>query len=176
MICFGRVTDWPNVWALCESAFPRSERRSWAQHRRAMAAEPGFECVQVSRGGRVVALVFYWELQHGLFVEHLAVAPECRGQGIGRAVLQWLQQKGQPIILEIEPVVDSLTRRRLSFYSAAGFSELPYEHVQLPYHADSAAVPLRLLSWPIAMTENQVIIFEQELRERVMQYVDVAAD
>lgn len=141
-----------------------------------MAAGAGFECVQVHRDGQVVALVFYWRLPGCLFVEHLAVLGKCRGQGIGRAVLQWLQAKAMPIILEIEPVVDYATRRRLEFYAAAGFVELPFEHEQLPFHADSPAVPMRLLSWPVAMTAAQIDDFERELRGRVMLYSDAVAD
>lgn len=141
-----------------------------------MAVEPGFECVQVSRNAQAVGLVFYWQLSQCLFVEHLAVDAACRGQGIGKAVLRWLQAKGRPIVLEIEPVTDSTTQRRLRFYTSAGFIELHMEHVQLPYHADSAAVPMRLLSWPIAMLPGEVGAFEKELRERVMCYADSAAD
>ncbi len=176
MIQVENIRDWAQVWALYETAFPRCERRSWAQHRRALASDPEFCCMQISRSSQLVGLLFYWRLSGLLFVEHLAVAEHCRGQGVGHAVLQWLQQMGKPIILEIEPVVDSVTARRRQFYCSAGFVELPYEHVQLPYHADTPAVPMRLLSWPEGVSEQIVADFEKELHMRVMRYADAVTD
>lgn len=173
MIQVESIRDWTPVWSMYETAFPRCERRSWEQHQRALATEAGFSCVQISRSFQPVALLFYWHLSGDLlFVEHLAVAEHCRGQGVGNAVLQWLQKMGKPIILEIEPVVDFVTERRRRFYHSAGFAELPYEHVQLPYHADTPPVPMHLLSWPGVLPEQMVMDFEQELRSRVMRYTD----
>ena len=43
-------------------------------------------------------------------------------------------------------------------------------------HADAAAVPMRLLSWPVAMTSAQIDDFERELAGRVMLYSDAVAD
>ncbi len=172
---FDRVTEVEKrdeLWALYESSFPRCERRSFAQHVRAMLEQPSFACVKVCVSERVAGLVFFWEMEHCLFLEHLAIAPEYRRQGGGRMALKWLQGKGLPIVLEIEPPADERTCGRLKFYESCGFIRLPYPHVQAAFHADTHSVPLGLLSWPHALSSSEVEKFERILREQVMTYTD----
>lgn len=172
MIRVTSVNSRSDVWLIYESAFPRSERRSRVQHELAMRSDPTFHCKQLMLGEKVVGLLFYWELPSCLFVEHLAVAEQCRGLGVGTAALKWLQEQGKLLILEIEPPQDAPSRRRLAFYQAAGFVLLPYEHVQLPFHADTPSVPMRLLSWPCAAAASDVECLENCLRHTIMRYTD----
>lgn len=172
---FVRVTEVetePELWSLYENSFPRCERRSMAQHVRAMLEQPSFCCVKICAHGCVVGLLFFWKMERCVFLEHLAIAPEYRRQGGGRMALKWLQGKGLPIVLEIEPPVDERTGGRLKFYESCGFIRLPYPHVQAPFHADSPSVPLDLMSWPREMISMDVEKFEGFLRETVMIYTD----
>lgn len=158
------------LWALYERAFPREERRSWEQHCRAMEEESVFRCLSLSDDGEVVGLMFCWELTGCLFIEHFAIDESKRGRGLGQAALRLLQQECKLIILEIELPEDEVTCRRLRFYRAAGFVLLPYEHVQRPFHADTSALSMKLLSWPTVAPAGVVHDFEVELAGRVMQY------
>lgn len=175
---FVRVTEVesePELWSLYENSFPRCERRSLVQHVRAMMEQPSFFCVKMCVAERVVGLFFFWKMEHCVFLEHLAIAPEYRRQGGGRMALKWLQGKKLPVVLEIEPQVDERTRGRLKFYESCGFVRLPYPHVQAAFHADTQSVPLDLLSWPYAMNSEDVDRFECFLRECVMIYTDAAS-
>lgn len=160
------------MWAEYEAAFPREERRSWAEHCRAMAEAPDFYCMLLRYAEEAVGLLFYWQMPQGAYVEHLAVCARHRGKGWGHRALLWLQQQGSPIILEIEPPLCPASQRRRRFYLSAGFVELPYPHVQPPYHADTPPVPLLLLSYPQAWGKPAVADFEHFLRTRVMKYVE----
>lgn len=163
------------MWAEYEAAFPREERRSWLQHCKAME-NSDFFCMLLRHAGEPVCLLFYWRFPQGVYVEHLAVCSRYRGQGWGHKALTWLQQQGEPIILEIEPPLCPQTQRRLRFYASAGFVELPYAHVQPPYHADTPPVPLRLMSFPHAWQADAVAAFEGFLREHVMRYSDAVKE
>ena len=160
------------LWAEYEAAFPRSERRSAAQHARAMALEADFHCMQCCDGDKIVGLLFYWQMPHCVYVEHFAICAACRGRGYGRLVLQWLQQQGLPIILEIEPPECPATRRRQRFYESAGFVPQPYPHIQPAYHADTEPLPMLLMGWPGVIAADAVAAFERNLHERVMSYTD----
>ena len=160
------------LWTEYEAAFPRSERRSAAQHALAMSQETGFYCMQCCDGAETVGLLFYWQMPQCIYVEHLAICASRRGQGYGNKVIQWLQQLGLPIILEIEPPECPATRRRLRFYESAGFVQQPYPHIQPAYHADTEPLPMRLMGWPGVMSADVVAAFERELHERVMSYTD----
>lgn len=156
-------------WALYESAFPASERRCWAVHAEALR-DTLFHCLYLADDSGFVGLLTYWQLAEVVYVEHLAIVPELRGGGYGHAALELLTS---PVILEIEPVVDALTARRLAFYRSCGFVELPTPHVQLAYQVGQPDIPLLLLSRPF-MDEATVARFEQLYLEHPMRYRDSA--
>lgn len=143
-------------WQLYESAFPASERRDAAQHAAALR-HPAFHCLHLADDRGMVGLLGYWLWDSLCYVEHFAVVPERRGQGLGHRVLA---QIPQPVILEIEPVVDETTSRRLAFYKSCGYQQLPQPHVQLAYQAEQPNVPLVLLSCP-ALDATAVARFEE---------------
>lgn len=165
----------PEAAHLYAESFPLCERRAAAHHRAIAAAEPDFYPMELYHAtGVFVGILYYWYWpQHSLlFVEHLAIDPFFRGRGYGHAALRHLHGMNACIILEIEPVADAATARRLAFYESAGFVRLPFEHVQLPYHEGWAPVPLELLSYREsgeAATPEQVALLELLLREQVMR-------
>ena len=136
----------PDWWQLYEAAFPRSERRNAGQHAAALA-HPHFHVLHLADATGFVGLLSYWQWDELAFVEHLAIVPERRGQGLGRRALSLLNDA--QVILEIEPVVDAGTARRLAFYESCGFSRLPQLHIQLAYQAGEPDIPLWLLSRPM---------------------------
>lgn len=164
----------PEAEQLYAESFPLCERRTAAHHRAIAAEESDFYPMELyGFSGVFIGILYYWYWpQHDLlFVEHLAIVPSFRGKGYGHAALRQLQQMQACIILEIEPVKDALTARRLAFYESAGFVRLPFEHVQLPYHVGGAPVPLELLSRQPDGTPTlaaQVELLEHLLRTRVM--------
>lgn len=164
----------PRVWGLYEESFPLGERRPYPFHVEAMEKEDGFVCLRLH--GEMAAdaadgLLFYWHLPQGaLYVEHLAIAASKRGQGWGHAALQYLESLRKPVILEIEPAVDALTRRRLRFYESAGYVRLPYPHAQLPFRRGGKPIPMELLSLRQAMSSREVTSFQQYLQSRIMRY------
>lgn len=162
------------AWVLYEGSFPRNERRSWPQHLRAME-DPSFVCLVLRDGRGMAGLLFVWETEEFVFLEHLAVQPARRRGGIGHVALELLHRRAgrRPVVLEIEPVVDEPTARRCRFYESCGYVKLPFPHEQLPFHAGEPPLPLTLLSFPRAMTEAEVANFETCLSERIMQYRDV---
>lgn len=163
-------SEFTEVWNLYTRAFPYEERRSLSCHLAAMQAESDFYCLHLSDFRGFVGLIFYWVLQECVYVEHLAIAETRRGSGLGKRALQLLLPHQLPVILEIEPVVDSITQRRLRFYESAGFHSLPYLHYQLPYHIEGEPLQLTLLSYPHIANRALFDSFERDFRERVMHY------
>lgn len=160
----------PALWNLYAESFPLEERRPFLCQVEAMEKEEAFHCLHLEDEKGFAGLLFYWILPQGIYVEHLAVEKSRRGQGVGRRVLERIARMGLPVILEIEPVQDAATRRRLHFYESAGYVRLPYEHAQLPFRKGGDPVPMELLSFPSAMPEDEVRAFQAVLREHVMRY------
>lgn len=139
MLQFSRIRDaahpqFAALWQLYERSFPLEEQRPYRHHAQAMACEEGFVCMRLHDDEGLAGLLFYWELPQGcLYLEHLAVCSQRRGQGIGHQLMDLIASWHKPVILEIEPVVDISTQRRLRFYQSCGYVQLPYAHVQLPF-------------------------------------------
>ncbi len=175
MLISTRLTDtasaiFTEAWLLYESAFPHEERRAMSDHAVAMGHEPYFVCLHLRDAQGFVGILFYWVLTQCVYVEHLAIASTRRGQGLGKAALNLLQQHELPIILEIEPVKDAATARRLRFYESTGFHRLAAVHYQLPYHRGEPPLLLELLSYPHAAGPTLIDSFETDFLAFPMRY------
>ena len=156
-------------WQLYESTFPASERRGAALHAEAMK-DAAFHCMSLVDDAGFAGLLAYWKWDTLIYVEHLAIVPSRQGRGLGRAALAMLDS---PVILEIEPVVDTATARRLAFYESCGFEKLSHHHVQLAYQIGEPDIALWLLSRP-AVDADTVADFERLFHAGPMRYRDGA--
>lgn len=146
------------AFGLYTNAFPYLERRDVQEHCRILKKSDYHMDVLADEDG-FAGIVFYWETADFLFLEHLATVPEKRGNGFGGAALELLKAKEKPIILEIEPPVDELTRRRLGFYERNGLVLNPYRHIQAKYHPGDENLELKILSWPRMLTQDEYDAF-----------------
>ena len=73
---------WEQVWRLYVDSFPEWERRRISSHSRA-SEDDDFHTYISIENGNLQGLVFYWEHDSVIYVEHLAVNPLMRGKGIG---------------------------------------------------------------------------------------------
>lgn len=133
---------------LYEQAFPRCERRDTAQWVKLIASHPAFRVEAIEQGGGFAGFISYWEFSTFCYVEHFAVASNLRGGGIGGKAIEALirAQAPKPLVLEIEPPADALTRRRHDFYARHGLHLSTAPYLQPPYHADEAPLPLALMT------------------------------
>jgi GNAT superfamily N-acetyltransferase len=90
---------WRRLWrGYCdfyETAVPEAvTQRTW---KRILDPDSGIMCIVAEDRGLVVGFAHCvvhentWETQPVCYLEDLFVAPEARGQGVGRALLEWLR-------------------------------------------------------------------------------------
>lgn len=145
---------WSKVWNLYEESFPVAERRKLADHRRA-CENSHFYPLSVWENGELLGIVFYWEWDNYRYIEYLAVSPELRGHGYGFQIIRQIRDSEHTIILEIDPLINELSVRRLQFYERAGFTLTPYRFMHLPYRLDGTPQELLILSYPKMITKEQ---------------------
>lgn len=162
---------WNEVWDLYELSFPIAERRKMKDHVRA-CSDPQFNPLSAWEGGDLVGLLFYWEWETYRYLEYLAVRPELRGHGFGSQMLRYLRDSGHTLMLEIDPLINELSVRRLQFYERAGFTLTPYRFVHLPYRLEGKPIELLILSYPNMITKKQHTDFLKFLGERVILYCE----
>lgn len=158
--------------AIYAASFPYHEQRDDAAQAAALAnAYYRFELIY--DGGAFAGLMLCWEAERFVYVEHFCVLPELRGRGCGARALGLLSGVGKNVILEIDPPVDEISRRRKNFYERAGFAANAFAHVHPPYRAGFSGHPLVVMSYPRALTDTEYRKFDGYLKDVVMKDVKI---
>lgn len=111
-----------------------------------------------------------WENADFIYVEHFCMLPDVRGRGCGAHALELLRARGKTIILEIDPPVDDISRRRKGFYERNGFAANDYDYTHLPYHRGCKGHRLVIMSSPRRIDEAEYNNFLDYMRRRVMVF------
>ena len=134
-----------------EASFPESERRPPESLKDKIEHEDRFHCEVALQTEpdrqRFLGLLCWWQFDGFCYVEYLAVSERLRGQGRGGKIIRALQAAvQQPVVLEVEPPADDITRRRVGFYQRQDFRLLPDDYMQ-PSYGIVPGLPLRLMLW-----------------------------
>ena len=145
------------VYALMEQSFPTAEyRRKEEQEKLIMQ-----ECYQLwcyEGQGRIQGFAAVWTVNDFWFVEHLAVAPAMRGQGVGGQLLDALLEKSPgKLCLEVELPDTPIAKRRIDFYRRHGLCLNHYAYTQPSISAGKPQVPLMVMSYPRSMTQEEFL-------------------
>ncbi len=162
---------WAEAWRIYEEAFPRCERRSEEDTRRALA-DPTFAAEGVWLGGELVALCFSWIYGPWCYVEYLAVTPDRRNLKAGSRILGELLRRHERVVLEIEPPEDELTMRRRGFYERMGFSLNGYHYIHPSYSRPFEPHRLMLMSSGGPLTLDEARRTADFVRTHVLRYTE----
>lgn len=149
-------------------SFPEHEQRL-PESQRAILQNDAYHFDLILEENQWVGEILYWETADFIYVEHFCMRPQVRGQGLGKRALALLAEKGKTVILEIDPPVDDISRRRREFYFRCGYRENPYAHVHPAYRAGNAGHELVILSCPEAISEGECARFQAYLKETVVK-------
>lgn len=162
---------WNNVWDLYEESFPVAERRKLNDHLRA-SENDHFHPLSIWDNDQLIGIAFYWEWNNYRYIEYLAVLPEMHGHGYGSQIIKQIRDSEHTIILEIDPLINELSVRRLQFYERAGFTLTPYRFVHLPYRLDGESQELLILSYPKMISKVQHKDFLNFIDNHVRNYCE----
>ncbi|MFB5190092.1 GNAT family N-acetyltransferase [Alicyclobacillus fastidiosus] len=118
-------------------------------------------------------LVLYGDFAEFLFIDYLLVNRDQRGSGVGTRLLQRLQSRNIPILLEVEPIdpndVDTKKRRR--FYERNGFAlaqGVQYEREDR--HGESYTMDLLYWSPSQKISDDRVLHMMTTVCRRIHNY------
>jgi len=155
-------------WKIYSASFPLNERRVSNQQTDVFNKQEYQVDIYLS-DNHVIGFIAYWTTADFIYIEHLAIAPEVRNKGLGSAILKpFIEKEPIPVILEIEPIIDDLTRRRLKFYESLGFVQYAHPHYQPPYHTSDQPLHLVILTYPNQIDENLYRQFTKFQKNTVM--------
>lgn len=152
--------EFQKLWLLYNTAFPQDERRSLFEHK-LIQEDQRFHFAAIRYEGLTAGFLAYWELHDLLFIEHFAIEPEFRSEGIGSRVIEDLQYEAdRMIVLDVEPEDESVNAvRRVHFYEKHGFRYCR-KPVVLPTYWSAKPIPSNLMVWApnnSKLTQKQIL-------------------
>ena len=169
---FERITmeTFDEIFPLLEAAFPVTELRI-KEDQRSLLQEECYRLYGVRKDGVFAAVFATWEIEDFLYIEHFAVKEEHRNGGYGGRLLEaLLEEKGRPMVLEVEVPEDDLTRRRVNFYERHGLVYNDYPYLQPPLRKGNDLLPLRFMTYPAAIDGKTYERYQKQLYRIVYKY------
>ncbi len=161
--------DFDKVYALMQESFPDDEYRP--RHKQRGLLERAEYSIRVVYGEdrSVRAFLASWQFPTFLYVEHFAVSPTQRNNGLGAAVLAELCESAPcGVCLEVEPPETELARRRIRFYERNRFVlNDEYRYVQPPMSEGKRPLPLQLMTYGERKEVRALEEMKRTLYERV---------
>ncbi|MCP3775051.1 GNAT family N-acetyltransferase [Paenibacillus sp. MZ04-78.2] len=153
--------EFDKIYAIMEASFPENERRTYAGQKE-LLADPHYRLMtETDDNNQMIAFLAAWEFPLFRFVEHIAVDPATRGSGVGgKLMTAYIQESLKPILLEVELPDTDLAQRRIGFYERLGFQLNPFEYVQPPLRTGQSELPLKMMSYPQMLTEEEFGLFK----------------
>jgi ribosomal protein S18 acetylase RimI-like enzyme len=152
-------------------AFPVAERRTWAGLEYELTYEKHFYANVLLKDDKFAGLFNYWTFDRFYYIEHIAVAPTVRGQGIGTEAMEIFKfQTKLPIVFEVEMPTNPTSIRRINFYEKLGFAVLSHNYAQPPYESDQFLLPMQLMSNQKHFADSHFELIKDTLYREVYHY------
>lgn len=158
------IKEFDAVFSIMEQSFPKEEYRPYGLQK-ALLDDPAYTIYVAKAENRIAGFVAVWKLDSWLFLEHLAVAPERRNDGIGSKLLAFFAAERS--CLEVEPPKTELSCRRIGFYQRNGYHFNDYPYVQPSLAPGRNAVPLYIMTSGSAITPEEFAKLKELLYSRV---------
>lgn len=166
--------DFEEIFPILEEAFPVTELRE-KEEQEALLKEKSYGLYGVqNEAGKFCAVVAAWDLAEDItFIEHFAVEKNSRNGGIGGKILDaFTDWCGKNVVLEVELPEDDLKKRRIDFYKRHGFVWNDYFYLQRPLRKEQTPMPLRLMTKPMPLDEENFTRYKTCIYHMVYQYVE----
>lgn len=156
-----------DVYRLMQVSFPPEEFRTFAGAS-ALLDRLNYQILAVRRDGQLVGFIAEWRLKTIRFVEHFAVDPAARGQGIGSRMMKaYLRRSDLPVVVEVEAGGTEMALRRISFYERLGFAMSEAAYFQPLLRSDGSDILLRLMFYPAGLSGDAMHEAEQQIFDTV---------
>ena len=170
---FQKITEktFERIFPILDEAFPSTELRTM-EAQKALLEEPDYTLYGVPDAeGDFRAVFGTWEIEDFLFIEHFAVGRQYRNGGFGGRLLEELaEEKGKPLVLEVEVPEDDLTKRRVGFYERHGLVLNDYPYEQPPLREENDWMPLKLMTSRGSIDEETFRRYKRNIYDIVYKY------
>ncbi|MBQ9097731.1 MAG: GNAT family N-acetyltransferase [Clostridia bacterium] len=148
------IADFGKMFEIMGKSFPTDERRSKEEQKK-LFENPVYK-VYCVKEKEVKAFIAVWEFECFVYIEHFAVSPEYRNEGLGSKILAALKEMyNKKICLEVEPSEIDMAKRRINFYERNGFYLNEHPYIQPPISKGKKEVPLMIMTSGAPITKQE---------------------
>ncbi len=161
--------DFEKVFCIMEKSFPLEEYRTYGEQK-ALLLENAYQIyiLHDEDGESVIAFIAVWEWEKLLFIEHFAVDPSRRNQGVGKEMLcEIVSASDKTVCLEVEPPDTEIAARRIGFYKRCGFFLNEYAYMQPSISNGRSPIPLQIMTYGRAISKDEFAEIKDTLYTRV---------
>lgn len=157
-----------SVWRIYLSSFSADERRQREKQIKLFADKSYRLFAIFNSKDKIAEFMSLWNLKDFIFIEHFAVKKVLRNKGMGkRAMKEFMARANKMIILEVEEPNTKTAKKRIRFYSAAGFKLNKYDYVQPAYGKNKKPVKLFLMSFPKKISKLEFCKIRKKIYSKV---------
>lgn len=161
--------DFDLVFSIMEESFPSDERRPY-EGQKALLSNPKYHIYTLpdSKTRNLKGFITVWQFEDFVFIEHFAVNPLYRNQGLGSWILKELHSLLPfPLCLEVELPETDFARRRIAFYQRNGFLLNDYPYIQPSLSPGQNALPLMIMTSEGKITADRFEKIKAEIYKEV---------
>lgn len=162
-------TEFDTIFSIMEESFPIDEYRPYDEQK-ALLYDSKYHIYVLPDSNKEAlrAFIAVWQLDDFAFIEHFAVNPVYRNQGLGSLILQEISGLLQcQICLEVELPQTDFARRRIGFYKRNGFYLNDYSYTQPPISAGRKPIPLFIMTSGEGISEERFEFMKQIIYREV---------
>ncbi|MHA7941875.1 GNAT family N-acetyltransferase [Formosa sp. 3Alg 14/1] len=166
--------DFLKAWNLYETSFPENERRHIEGQRHALGLK-NYHFDIVLKDDLFVGILFWWDFKTLQYIEHIAISPNRQNKGLGSEIMiDVINRTGKnPIILEVEPPITEIQKKRIQFYNKLGFKINDYNYTQPPLQESTEAVRLHILSFPRTLNLEEYNTFITTYHAQIFSHMKI---
>lgn len=147
--------DFEKVFQIMEVSFPEDERRTYEEQKNQLE-KPAYQIYVWEEQEDMKGFAAVWIWEELLYIEHLAVNPAFRNEGLGSKILQEIMRETKKrICLEVEPAEEEMAIRRIGFYKRNGFFLNEYDYMQPPISKGRKEIPLKIMTSQGTINEEE---------------------
>ena len=167
-----KTEEFDKIFSILENSFPSDEYRTY-EGQQALWNHPRYSVYVIpdDESDCIKAFITVWKFEDFAFIEHFAVNPFYRNQGLGSLILhEILNLLPCQICLEVELPETDFAKRRIGFYERNGFFINHYPYAQPPYTREKQPVPLLMMTSGNCVSKDRFDSIKETIFKEVYQH------
>lgn len=163
--------EFDSIYNLMEISFPIDEYRPYKLQKDLLKNKKYSIYATKNDNNTIKAFIAIWNFDEFIYVEHLAVYPQYRNEGLGSKILNELSNKYKKMIcLEVEPPDNEMANRRINFYQRNKFFFNDYFYMQPPMSEGKNKIQLYIMTTKNKIDELMFKTIKNKLYLEVYKY------